>query len=89
MEGDSSFFSATSVVIINCSKMTIFPPTVCGLSLSSWGEIPDMERRVMAVLHPALAFIMPENQLVEARNRFPFERRENFLIARMCFHRKQ
>lgn len=37
----------------------------------------------------ALAVIMSENQLVEDRDKFPLERRENLPVVRMCFHGRQ
>jgi hypothetical protein len=52
------------------------------------GESTDKARMVMEIQHPALAFIMGENQLVEARDRFQLKRGENFSIVRMCFYRK-
>lgn len=73
MEGDSGFFYVASVAIIKCSEMTTFPYTVA-LSTELLGRNSNMARRVMA----ALAFIMSENQLVEARDRFPLKRNENF-----------
>lgn len=77
MEGDSDIIRAVSMTTINCSKMTICPHTVC-CSLSSLGESTDMVRMVMEIQHPALAFIMGENQLVEARDRFQLNRGKTF-----------
>lgn len=84
MDGDSGFSYVTSVAIIKCSEMTTFPHTVA-LSTELLGRNSNMAGRAMA----ALAFIMSENQLVEAKDRFPLKREENLPRVRMCFPGRQ
>lgn len=84
MDGDSGFSSVTSVAITKCSEMATFPRTVA-LSTELLGRNSNMTGRVMAALAP----IMSENQLVEAKDRFPLKRKENLPIIRMCFHGRQ
>lgn len=89
MGGHSGVFYAAPGARINHSEMNIFSHSLWSCLLSNLGEILDMARRVMAIHSPALDFIMSENQLVEAGDKFPLNQRGNFPTVRMCFHRRQ
>ena len=76
MDRDSDIIRAVSMTTIDCSKMTICPHSL--LSTELLGRRYRYGKDGHGDPKPSLGFIVGENQLVEARDRFQLNRGKTF-----------